>query len=95
MLSAGRRLEDRCAEAVGDLPQGSMYPNSIYCGHKVIPILVLWGLRIYCLGTWTLRVSMKAPGFEPTVFSDSPGGLGGISFCRCDALEQGRLVNEP
>ena len=36
--------------------EGSMYPNSIYFGLKVVPISVLWGQSIYYLGTWTLRV---------------------------------------
>ena len=35
-------------------PYGSMYPNKRYIGLKVVPIWVLWGQSIYCLGTWTL-----------------------------------------
>ena len=36
-------------------PKGSMYPNSRYFGLKVVPIWVLWGQRLYYLGTWSLR----------------------------------------
>ena len=36
-------------------PQGSMCPNSIYVGLKVVPIWVLWGQCIYYMSTWTLR----------------------------------------
>ena len=33
-----------------------MYPSSIYCGLKVVPVEVLGCQSIYCLVTWTLRV---------------------------------------
>ena len=32
-----------------------MYPNSIYFGHKVLPMEVHWAQTICYLGTWTVR----------------------------------------
>ena len=51
--------------------QGSMYPNSIHFGLKVVPIWVLRGQSIYYLGTWTLRVGVLVMG------------LGALGVLRC------------
>ena len=37
-----------------------MCPNSIYFGLKVVPKKVLWGQRLYYLGTWVFRLSDSA-----------------------------------
>ena len=46
----------------GNIPEGSMYPNSIYFDLKVVPIKVLWGQSIYYVGTWTIRDRLVSTG---------------------------------